>query len=76
MVFIYLEKAYDTIPRAVMLWTLEKHKVSTKYITLIRDMYDHVVTSVYVIVRLIHSNHDRTTSKVDLEPIHVSLGDG
>ena len=35
MVFIDLEKAYDKIPRNVMWWALEKHKVPTKYITLI-----------------------------------------
>jgi hypothetical protein len=29
-----------------MWWALQKHKVSTKYITLIKDMYDNVVTSV------------------------------
>jgi hypothetical protein len=29
-----------------MWWTLQKHKVSTKYITLIKNMYDNVVTSV------------------------------
>ena len=46
MVFIDLEKAYDRIPRNVMWWDLEKHKVPTKCITLIKDMYDNVVTSV------------------------------
>src|SRR3954469_18261478 len=46
MVFIDLEKAYDKIPWNVMWWALEKHKVLTKYITLIKDMYDNVVTSV------------------------------
>jgi hypothetical protein len=46
MVFIDLEKAYDKVPRNVTWWTLQKHKVSTKYITLIKDMYDNVVTSV------------------------------
>ncbi|KAK1613062.1 hypothetical protein QYE76_036735 [Lolium multiflorum] len=46
MVFIDLEKAYDKIPRQVMWWALEKHKVPAKYITLIKDMYDNVVTSV------------------------------
>jgi hypothetical protein len=46
MVFIDLEKVYDKVPRNVMWWALQKHKVSTKYITLIKDMYDNVVTSV------------------------------
>ena len=46
MVFIDLEKAYDKIPRNVIWWALEKHKVPIKYITLIKDMYDNVVTSV------------------------------
>jgi hypothetical protein len=27
----------------VMWWALQKHKVSTKYITLIKDMYDNVM---------------------------------
>jgi hypothetical protein len=46
MVFIDLEKAYDKIPRHVMWWALEKHKVLAKYITLIKDMYGNVMTSV------------------------------
>jgi hypothetical protein len=46
MVFIDQEKAYDKVSRNVMWWTLPKHKVSIKYITLIKDMYDNVVTSV------------------------------
>jgi hypothetical protein len=46
MVFIDLEKAYDKVPRNIMWWALQKHKVSIKYITLIKDMYDNVVTSV------------------------------
>jgi hypothetical protein len=46
MVFIDLEKAYDKVTRNVMWWVLQKHKVSTKYITLIKDMYDNVVISV------------------------------
>jgi hypothetical protein len=45
MVFIKLEKAYDKVPRNAMWWALQKHKVSTKYIILITDMYDSVVTS-------------------------------
>jgi hypothetical protein len=46
MIFIDLEKAYDKVPRNIMWWALQKHKISTKYITLIKDMYDNVVTSV------------------------------
>jgi hypothetical protein len=46
MVFIDLEKAYDKVPRNIMWWALQKYKVSTKYITLIKDMYDNVVTSI------------------------------
>jgi hypothetical protein len=43
MVFIDLEKAYDKVSRNVMWWSLQKHKVSTKYITLMKYMYDNVV---------------------------------
>jgi hypothetical protein len=46
MIFIDLRKAYDKVTRNVLWWALQKHKVSTKYITLIKDMYDNVVTSV------------------------------
>jgi hypothetical protein len=46
MIFIDLEKAYDKVPRNVMWWDLQKHKVSSKYITLINDMHDNVVTNV------------------------------
>jgi hypothetical protein len=34
------------VPRNIMWWALQKYKVSTKYITLIKDMYDNVVTSI------------------------------
>jgi hypothetical protein len=45
MIFIDLE-VYDKVPKNVMWWALQKHKVSSKYIILIKDMYDNVVTSV------------------------------
>ena len=45
LVFIDLEKAYDKIPRNVMWWSLDKHKVPSKYVTLIKDMYNNVVTT-------------------------------
>jgi hypothetical protein len=40
MVFIDLKKAYDKVPRNLMWWSLDKHKVPTKYVTLTKDMYD------------------------------------
>ena len=46
MVFIDLEKTYDKIPRNVMWWALDKHKVPTKYIILIKDMYKNATTFV------------------------------
>jgi hypothetical protein len=48
MVFIDMEKAYNKVPRNVMWWALHKNKVLTKYITLIKDMYDNVVTRVRI----------------------------
>jgi hypothetical protein len=46
MIFIDLKKVYDKVPRNIMWCALQKHKVLTKYIILIKDMYDNVVTSV------------------------------
>jgi hypothetical protein len=65
MVFIDLEKAYDKIPRIVMWWALEKHKVPTKYISLIKDMYTNVVTSVRA-----------GDSETDTFPITIGLHQG
>jgi hypothetical protein len=48
MVFMDLEKGYNKMPRNVMWWALQKHKVSTKYNIIIKDMYDNVVTSVQI----------------------------
>jgi hypothetical protein len=46
MIFIDLEKTYDKVSRNIMWWALQKHKVLIKYITIIKDMYDNIVTSV------------------------------
>ena len=46
IVFIDLEMAYNKIPRNIMWWALDKHKVPTKYVTLIKDMYNNAMTSV------------------------------
>jgi hypothetical protein len=65
MVFIDLEKAYDKIHRNLMWWALDKHKVPTKYVTLSKDMYDKVVTSV------------RTTDgNTNAFPINIGLHQG
>jgi hypothetical protein len=45
MIFIDLENAYDKMSSNVMWWVLQKHKISSKYITLIKYMYDNIVTS-------------------------------
>jgi hypothetical protein len=65
MIFIDLEKAYDNVPKNVMWWALQKHKVSSKYITLIKDIYDNVVTSV--------RTSDRDTNDF---PIDIGLHQG
>jgi hypothetical protein len=65
MIFIDLEKAYDEVPRNVMWWALQKHKVSSKYITLIKNIYDNVVTSV--------QTSDRDTNDF---PINIGLHQG
>jgi hypothetical protein len=65
MVFIDLEKAYDKIPRNVIWWVLDKHKVPTKYVTLIKDMYNNAMTSI------------RTNDgNIDYFPIKIGLHQG
>jgi hypothetical protein len=46
IIFIDLEKTYNKVPRNVMWWALQKCKISTKCITLIKNIYNNVVTSV------------------------------
>jgi hypothetical protein len=65
MIFIDLENAYDKVPRNAIWWALRKHKVSTKYINLIKDMYDNVVISVLT--------SDRDTNDF---PINIGLHQG
>jgi hypothetical protein len=48
MIFIDLKNAYDKVSMNVMWWVLQKHNVSSKYIILIKDMYDNIVTSVRI----------------------------
>jgi Reverse transcriptase (RNA-dependent DNA polymerase). len=65
MAFIDLEKAYDRVPRDVIWWVLNKKGVTTRYIDVIRDMYEGAVTMV------------RTTAGEGSEfPITVGLHQG
>ena len=62
MVFIDLEKAYDKVLRKAMWWALEKKKVPTKYVILIKDLYDEIVTS----IRVCHSETNNFPLKIEL----------
>ena len=46
MVFVDLEKTYDRVPRDVFWRVLKKKAVPLKYVSIIRDMYERVVTNV------------------------------
>ena len=52
MTFINLEKTYDIVPKDVLWWTLNKKTDSLKYVSIIRDMYEGVVTNVTTYGRL------------------------
>ena len=46
MVFIDLEKAYDRVPRDVLWWALKKKVILLKYVSIIKEMYEGVVTNI------------------------------
>ena len=46
MVFIDLEKAYDSVPRSLIWDSLESGGVPGKYVDLVKDMYVRTDTSV------------------------------
>jgi len=49
MIFIDLEKTYDKVSREVLWWILMKKGVLIKYIDIIKDMYEGVVTNVKIV---------------------------
>jgi hypothetical protein len=65
IIFIELEKAYNKVARNIIWWVLQKYKVSIKYITLIKNMYDNVMASV--------QRSDRDTNDF---PINIRLHQG
>ena len=46
MIFTNMEKAYDRVPRDVLCWVFNKKTVLFKYVSIIRDMYEGVVTNI------------------------------
>ena len=46
MIFIDFEKIYDRVSRDVLWWALNKKTVSLKYVSIIRNIYERVVTNV------------------------------
>ena len=55
MVFIGLEKAYDSIPRRVIWDSLKARGISSVYIEAIQDMYDRVSTNIQTLVGITES---------------------
>jgi hypothetical protein len=49
MIFIYLEKVYDKVPRNLFRLVLERKGVLIRYINIIIKIYDRVITSVRTI---------------------------
>ena len=50
MIFVYLEKAYDRVPRDIIWWAPRKKNVGEEYIKVIQGMYDGCTASVRTLI--------------------------
>jgi hypothetical protein len=64
MVFIDLVKVYEKIPRNATWWVLDKYKVPMKYVGLIKDMYNNVVTRLQTSVGLIKDMYNNIVTRL------------
>ena len=55
MVFIDLDKAYDSIPRSIVWDNLKNRGISRRYIKVIQDMYVSVSVNIYTPIGMIES---------------------
>ena len=55
LVFVDLEKAYDSIPRCIVWDSLKNRGISRRYIEVIKGMYDRVSTNIRPPVGMIES---------------------
>ena len=55
LVFINLEKAYDSIPRSIVWDSLKNRGISRRYIEEIQEMYDRVLTNIHTLVGITES---------------------
>ena len=76
MVFIDLEKAYDKVPREVMV-DIDEKRSPIKYINIIKDMYDGVVANVRTCEGITSDffYHNWIASRICIESILNCLSD-
>ena len=73
MVFIDLEKAYDKVPREIMV-DIDEKGVPIKYIDIIKDMHDGVVANVRTCGDI--TSDFSIASRICIESILICHSDG
>ena len=71
-VFVYLEKAYDKVPREEVWYCMRKSGLAEKYVRIVQDMYDDSITAVRCAVGVTEGSAPR----IGFEPLIVCNGDG